>query len=120
MTYGSVRPGHAGYMEDESAKWAYHTTLWKGFKEDVDLWTPRALVPALLAFLNPLIALKCLDGELKGSESAMAELKGLELQVWPFFAIVDPEDTLLSRAWHRVSDGKFRVHRTQDFFGRRL
>jgi hypothetical protein len=41
-------------------------------------------------------------------------------QAWPFFAVAAPEDTMLTRAWHRLSAGKYPVHRTQDFFGRRL
>lgn len=83
----------AGYCEDEYARWSYEKTKWKGYKQEVELWTTRSVVPACAAFIHPLIAWKFIDGSLKGADSAMAELNGFPLQVW--CALIDFVHTIM-------------------------
>ena len=70
-----------GLMEDTTARIAFKETQTAGRKVEPELWTLRALIPALATFLHPLVAWKYLDGELKGGETAMAAKHGRPIQV---------------------------------------
>lgn len=54
------------------------------------MWTFRTLLPCAALLLHPLLAAKCLDGEMKGADAALAQRQQRPLQVWPFFAVLDP------------------------------
>jgi hypothetical protein len=40
-------------------------------------------------FVNPFIAMKVLDGEMKGCDCALANIEDRPVQAWPFFAVLD-------------------------------
>eukprot|EP00242_Pyramimonas_sp_CCMP2087_P010549 CAMPEP_0198221284 /NCGR_PEP_ID=MMETSP1445-20131203/83005_1 /TAXON_ID=36898 /ORGANISM="Pyramimonas sp., Strain CCMP2087" /LENGTH=169 /DNA_ID=CAMNT_0043899367 /DNA_START=207 /DNA_END=713 /DNA_ORIENTATION=+ len=102
MGSAALMGAFSGLMEDLTARIAFKETLEEGRKEEPELWTLRALIPALATFLHPLVAWKYLDGELKGGETAMAAMQACPIQQWPFFAIDDATTGIASRFAHRV------------------
>eukprot|EP00240_Pyramimonas_obovata_P011537 CAMPEP_0118940316 /NCGR_PEP_ID=MMETSP1169-20130426/31148_1 /TAXON_ID=36882 /ORGANISM="Pyramimonas obovata, Strain CCMP722" /LENGTH=107 /DNA_ID=CAMNT_0006884777 /DNA_START=430 /DNA_END=753 /DNA_ORIENTATION=- len=107
-------------MEDVTARVAFKETLSEGRKVEPELWTLRAMIPALATFLSPFVAWKYLDGELKGGETAMAAMNRRHIQVWPFFAVDDVNTNFALRFFHRLWNGYYEVVKTQDFFGRKV
>ncbi len=77
----------AGLLEHRHARVAWEEALITEL-EPV-LWTARTVVPALAFFVNPWLAAKALDGELKGASAGFAFRERRPLQQWPFFAILD-------------------------------
>ena len=78
-----------GLLEDFHTRLSYDDTFHRGEALEVEMWTLRSLSPALLFFASPWLALKCLDGELKGSDTALANIENRPLQEYPFFAVLD-------------------------------
>ena len=79
----------AGGFEDYHARLAWGDVARCGSAVEPAMWTLRTLVPVHLMFIHPLLALKCLDGEMKGADSALALLEKRPVQCWPFFAVLN-------------------------------
>ncbi|KAK3275162.1 hypothetical protein CYMTET_16688 [Cymbomonas tetramitiformis] len=109
-----------GIFEDLCARLSWQEALQKGIVEDAPLWSPRALMPALAAFVHPLLAWKCLDGNMKGGDCAMAALNCVPIQLWPFFAVDIQDHNIAERLLYRVWNGTYPPEKMQDFYGRKL
>jgi hypothetical protein len=97
VIYGAMGAA-GGYLEDVFAQISYEDTRAKGTPLCVPLWTVRSMLPALLVFVNPALGIKCIWGEQKGCDTAMAQASGSQLQVWPFFCVcLDKDEMLLAR-----------------------
>ena len=81
-----------GVLEDYVTRQAYQHTVAEGRNVAVPLWTARSMLPAVMFYVNPLLCRKCLDGEQKGTDVAMAFMNGHALQQWPFFSVDLPVD----------------------------
>ena len=93
-----TRPTHAGALgvfggalEDYHCRVAYDEARLERRLREPRLWTARTLVPSLLFFAHPALAWCALDGELVGSNCALAALEGRPVRRWPFFAVLDAE-----------------------------
>jgi len=89
---GAALGGASGWLEDRTVRLAYEETMRQRRNVTVPLWTARSLLPCLLFYANPLACRKCLDGEQKGTDVAMAVLRGDKWRAWPFFTVDLPED----------------------------
>lgn len=79
-----------GAAEDMHARIAFVDTMRHREAREPELWTTRTLIPAFLFFMSPALILSCLDGELKGGNTALALLENRPIQSLPFFAVLDP------------------------------
>ena len=79
----------AGLLEERHARLAWADVFATGRSMEPPLWTGRALAPCLALMLNPLLAIKAIDGEVKGGDAALAALEGRPVRAWPFFAVLD-------------------------------
>lgn len=116
--------GVAGGLEDFHSQLSFRETLERREIVEPQMWTWRTLYPSLLFFFNPLFVVSILEGEMKGSNLALAQLEGRPIQRWPFFAILGEEgpsplgylvgrqsfDDLLKR---RLTGGFYQVKRNQ-------
>jgi hypothetical protein len=68
---------------------AWDDTAAAGEAIEPQLWTFRTLLPCAALLLHPLLTIKCLDGEMKGADAALAQRDQRLLQVWPFFAVLE-------------------------------
>ena len=101
-----------GALEDYHCRLAYDEALREQRNREPPLWTPRTLGPGLLFFLHPCLALRCLDGELKGSNCALARIAGLRVAAWPHFAVLpEPPLSTLGSLERRLGAGFFPVER---------
>jgi hypothetical protein len=89
---GAALGGVSGWFEDRTVRLAYEETVRQRRNVEVPLWTDRSLLPCVLFYANPLACRKCLDGEQKGTDVAMAVLRGDKWRAWPFFTVDLPED----------------------------
>jgi hypothetical protein len=80
----------AGLLEDHHARIAWHETIQTERAEEPKLWTVRTLLPCVAFVIHPFIAMKALDGEMKGADCALAEVERRSIQQWPFFAVLEP------------------------------
>mmetsp|Transcript_15107 Transcript_15107/g.31068 ORF Transcript_15107/g.31068 Transcript_15107/m.31068 type:complete len:208 (-) Transcript_15107:207-830(-) len=100
--------GSAGMLEDRHARLAWDDARRAGRAEEPELWTARTLVPAVAFVVHPFLALKALDGEMKGADSALADIEERAIQEWPFFAVLDPfrPSPEGSDARYKIAEGK--------------
>lgn len=78
-----------GALEDTHTRWAWRDALENKSTIEPPLWTVRANCPVFSFVVHPLLAYKCLDGEIKGCDAALGLLERRPLQIWPFFAVLD-------------------------------
>ena len=95
----------AGWLEDRTVRIAYEETLRARRNVEVPLWTHRSLLPCLVFYVNPLACRKCLDGEQKGTDVAMAQLCGHRFRAWPYFTVDLPEDLTQDATGRSESSG---------------
>lgn len=60
-----------------------------GANLEPELFTFRTLTPALSFFLHPYLAFRAMEGEMKGSDTALALLENRPVQMYPFYAVLD-------------------------------
>ena len=77
-----------------------------GYRQ-VEMWTARSLGPALLFYAHPFLAWKCLHGEQKGCDVAMALVEKKPFQLWPFFSVQKSNEGQLERLRRRLWNGTF-------------
>ena len=92
VAQGAAMGAAGGVLEDYVTRQAYQHTVAEGRNVAVPLWTARSMLPAVMFYVNPLLCRKCLDGEQKGTDVAMAFMNGHALQQWPFFSVDLPVD----------------------------
>jgi hypothetical protein len=85
-----VLGGIAGLFENYHSQLAWNDSINLGRAQEPEMWTSRTVLPVLALVVNPFIALKALDGEMKGSDCALAYLENRPFQQWPFFAVLEP------------------------------
>lgn len=69
---------------------AWSDTVAAGVAVEPEMWTFRTLLPCAAFLVNPLLLVKCLDGEMKGADSALAQRARQPVQIWPFYAVLEP------------------------------
>ena len=111
---GAALGAAGGVLEDYVTRQAYQHTMIRGRNVAVPLWTARSMLPAVMFYVNPLLCRKCLDGEQKGTDVAMASINGHMVQPWPFFSIDLPVDaqrgaavSLAAKFGRRLWDGNY-------------
>ena len=88
-----------GFLEDYHGRLAWADARGSERALEPQMWTARTVVPCLALLLNPLLAWKVLDGEMKGADVALATLEGRPAVAWPFFAVLLPKQPSDPKRW---------------------
>ncbi|KAJ1459344.1 hypothetical protein M885DRAFT_560691 [Pelagophyceae sp. CCMP2097] len=113
--HAAVLGALGGTLEDVHASLAFKSTSALRRCREPELWSARSLSATCPFLLNPLLVLSTLNGEMKGSDCAMATYERRPVQHYPFFAVLDatrpslpPSRTLVAE--YRRFDGDAADH----------